>query len=110
MEAIAAVGLAGTLDQLGDRAKSIVCSMYTYYEAVRDAPKRSEELRHEIGAICDLLNSLIAVVGSTANPSFDASFLESIAEFEKTLNEINGRVAIGQTKGIKRRLKWPFTK
>lgn len=72
-------------------------------------PKRSRELRQEMGTICDLLDSLDDVMTNKSQFAPSASIKESLSTFQSMLNEINERVAVSQTTGLKR-LKWPFTK
>jgi hypothetical protein len=86
--------------------------MYQYYEAVRDAPKYSKELRQEMSVVCELIFTLEEVF-SSASPEtpFPASpsLLDSINEFKTMVNEMNARVTVPKSTGI-RRLKWPFIK
>jgi hypothetical protein len=89
-----------------------VCNMYKYYEAVRDAPKRSEELRREVGTVSDLLKQIVDVVSSNLTAStfkVPDSFSISVTEMETTLQVMDKRVQSSETEGL-RRLKWPFNK
>lgn len=105
-----AVGFAASLEQLAAAAKTAYCTLYMYYEDVRDAPKRSQELRHEMGAIGDQLNHLVALITSDSTSlNLSEALGTSISEFQIMLDEMNDRVKVSQTKGW-RRLKWPFTK
>jgi hypothetical protein len=108
---VGSLGPEQPLDHLGRIAKDITSNLYLYFEAVRDAPKRSEELRQEMGGICGLLDSLEYALTPSTKSSFKtpASFKEAIREFDAMLNDMNVRVAVSRTKGIAR-LKWPFTK
>jgi hypothetical protein len=112
MDPVTAVGLAASACQLAAVAKDVVSNIYKYYDAVKDAPKNSRELRQELGAVSDLLDSLedILVNSSAKFPSTGPdSFQTAITEFQEILKEIRGRVAKPQTEGSKR-LRWPFTK
>ena len=111
IDPITAIGLASSLDQLAATATSIVCNMFSYYEAVRDSPKRSKELRTEVGAVSDLLKQIVDVITSTSASTFKVpdSFNDSVSEMRTTLEEMNKRVQPSKTDGL-RRLKWPFSK
>lgn len=111
MDAVTAVGLVASAEQLAALATTIVCNMYSFYEAVRDAPKRSQELRQEMGAMSDQLNSLAAVLSNDPKHfvSQPTSLFASISELKAMLKDMNERVCASNTKGI-RRLKWPFSK
>jgi hypothetical protein len=111
LDPVTAIGLASSLDQLAATATGIVCNMYNYYEAVRDAPKRSTELRTEVGVVSDLLNQIVHVVSTSTTSTFKApdSFGDSVAEIRTTLEDMNKRVQPSKTRGL-RRLKWPFNK
>lgn len=112
MDPISIIGLAASVEQLSEAAANIVSNMYKYYEAVRDAPKRSKELRQEMGAMSDQLNDLVHVVSSTPTMStcnLHPSFISSIKEFQTMLDEMNDRVQVSKIEG-RGRFKWPFTK
>lgn len=112
MDPVTVIGLVASVAQLAGVARVIVASMCLYFDAVKDAPKNSRELRQELFTICDLLDSLDDVLTS---PSTKSSFMapeslkSAITEFQAILEDMKARVAESQTKGV-RRLKWPFTK
>ena len=87
--------------------------MFEYFEAVKDAPKRSQELQLEVAMMCGLLDLLhAALTKSTASSEClmpSAALKSAIAQFQVILNELNARISIGKIKGLGR-LKWPFTK
>jgi len=111
MDPVTAIGLVASVDQLAGLAKVIVSNMYRYFDAVKDAPRRSQELRQELSAISDLLDSLEDALTSSTKSTFTApdSLKSAITEFQETLEDMKARVKEPQTKGL-RRLKWPFTK
>jgi Fungal N-terminal domain of STAND proteins len=107
MDPVSAVGVAAGAAQLAGQAKDIVCNMWQYFEAVKNAPKRSQELRQEMSNLADLLESLEDVLNSpTSSPLFTNS--DPVEEFVEMLDTLTARVAAPKSKGI-RRLKWPFT-
>jgi len=111
MDPLTGLGLVSCLDQLASAASNIVANMYRYYAAVRDAPKHSEELRREMGALSDLLKDLVEAVSCISTHSTHKvpdSFNTSVKEMLETLDGINRRVHPSETLGYKR-LKWPFT-
>jgi hypothetical protein len=109
MDPVSAFGVAAAATQLAGQAKDIVSSMWNYYEAVKKAPKNSRELRQEMGVLADLLSSLEETVGApSAMGELPTSVSLAVNEFSDTLNELKARVAEPQTKGVVKRLKWPF--
>jgi|SRR5271155_173379 len=109
MDPVTAVGLAGSVAQLADLARSVVSNMWQYCRAVQDAPNRSRELRLEMCVICDLLESLEnAMINSRFPSTAPVSLKDSINGFQALLNKMKVRIAESQTKGLSR-LKWPFT-
>jgi hypothetical protein len=107
MDPITAVGLVAAASQLAGQALGIVRSLWNYGEAVKKAPKRSAELRQEMGTLCNLLESLNDAIN---NPKFVCykSLNNSFQELKSMLAEMNARVNASQTDGLNR-LKWPFT-
>jgi hypothetical protein len=107
------IALAKGVDVLTGLLRAIVSNIYLYFEAVKDAPKRSEELRLELACVCGLLESLhTALCASKKSSHFvipSHSLESSIAQFEVIVNEISARVSEAKTQGVER-LKWPFTK
>jgi Skp family chaperone for outer membrane proteins len=112
LDPISAASLASTADQLAATATNIVINMHRYYQAVRDAPKRSKELRSEVSAINDLLDAVVDFINSpsaASGPNIPNSFTDSVTEMTATLDNMNKRVQPSKTEGL-RRLKWPFSK
>ena len=111
MDPFSALGAAATIGALAGLAKDVVCNMYRYYEAVRDAPKRAQELRQEMGIMCELLDILEQVANG---PEFKASgrlfatISVAIVAFKETLEEMSKLTSAANVKGTKR-LKWPFS-
>lgn len=102
----AAMGTVGLVD-LADLARSIFSDLYRYFEVVKEAPKHTRELRHELGAICNVLDELIS---SGTLASIDSETLTtSLLGFRDMLQEMDARVKSQQTEGLGR-LKWPFSK
>ena len=100
-----ALGAAASAAQLASQVRDILANMWQYFEAVKDAPKRSHELRQEIGNISHLLESLD---DSPSSPALKSIFTDSksLEEFRAMIIEMNSRVAVTKTKGTGR-LKWP---
>jgi len=112
MDPVTALGLLQSVDVLVGMARCIVSNMYLYFEAVKNAPKMSAELRQEMGIICTLLDSLaIAAAHEDSNSQCRLASSISLAtqQFKLVLSEMNTRVTVSQTSGMKR-LKWPFAK
>jgi hypothetical protein len=77
---------------------------------VKEAPARSRELRDELQAVADLLDSLKSLFQSAAVKEVRLLRLEeSVAQFETFLVDLENRTMQARTQGIYR-LKWPFSK
>lgn len=111
LDPVTAISLSSSLDQLVVAATSIICNMIKYYEAVRDAPKRSRDLLMELLALSDLLKQIVDVIYTQTTSTFrvPGSFSDSVAEMRETLEHMSQRVQPSKTEGL-RRLKWPFNK
>ena len=113
MDPVTVVGLVASADQLLVMAKDIVSGLYQYFEAVIDAPERSKELRQEITTLCELLESLAAIVTvRNATPSFvpiAESLRTALPEVQQLLTKIGFRITEKKSQGV-RRLRWPFTR
>lgn len=103
MDPVSAMGFATSVGQLAGLATCIVGNMWKYFNAVKNAPKRSEELRREMANVATLLDSLDEV-------SADSLFTDNapLSEFLTLLRDLNDRAAEPKTKGIGR-WKWPFS-
>jgi len=103
MDPLSATGAAASVAQLAALAKTIVIDIWQYCDAIKNAPKRSLELRQEIMNISTLLESL-------ENVSMDSLFTNKapLDEFKKILKDLSVRVTEAKTNGIGR-WKWPFS-
>jgi hypothetical protein len=108
MDPFTAVGLVAAVGQLAGSAITIYFNLSEFYEAVKDAPKQSRELRKEIGVLYEILNDLKEVAD---RPKFkpSRSLGHTILEFDSLLNDMESRVKATKTGGVKR-FKWPFSK
>ena len=111
MDPITALGMVQTADVLAGIARNVVSNMYLYFDAVKNAPKLSAELRLELGTLCGLLDSLELALAHDQRTQCTIALTLSSAfpEFQRLLGELKARVDGAQTEGLKR-LKWPFTK
>lgn len=106
MDPLSALGAAASIAQLAGVAKDIVSNMWQYFEAIKNAPKHSKEVRQEMAILSDVLYSLDEALNL---PSCKSLFTNSAPfdEFLDMLNHLRARVAIPQTQGVGR-LRWPF--
>lgn len=112
MDPLSALGLLQSLDVLAGIARGVVSNMYLYFEAVKNAPKMSAELRQEMGIICTLLDSLgiaLAHDDSKSQCQLASSISVPLQQLKALVCDMNTRVSVSQTKGL-RRFKWPFAK
>ena len=103
MDPLSIVGAVASISQIAALAKDIVGNMWQYFEAVKNAPKHSKELRREMAALSELLDGL----EEELNPKSMFATSAPFEDFCGMLNHFKTRVAVAQTQGIGR-LKWPF--
>ena len=111
MDPITAVGLVASVAQLAEGAGQTFSALFRFFDDVRMAPKRSRELRQELGILCDLLCMLENALTSPSSSrmwSIPDSLSSTLSDFQTMLDTMNIRIDNRQTQGI-RRLKWPFT-
>src|SRR5436190_14152891 len=96
LDPITATGVLSSLANLGDAATGIVSKMYWYFEAVKNAPKHSQQFRQEMVAICNLIDSLRALVTQPQSRAL-MSLEDSVSELQEMLNKVNERVAVSKT-------------
>jgi hypothetical protein len=108
MDPISAIGTAAAVTQLANYSVSILVKMYTF--EINYAPKRSKELRDEMGTVHHLLNLLEKILTSPERQSFTLlqSLTTAIFEFRDMLADMAANVN-GLQVGEFRRLNWPFT-
>lgn len=112
MDPVSIVGLAASTAQLAGLAKDTFTAIFKYVGEVKDAPKHARDLRNELLAVCDLVDSLdnaLNVSSTTSSFNPPASLASAIAEFRGILETIKDRITEVKTRGV-RRLTWPFTK
>jgi hypothetical protein len=110
MDPVSALGVAAAAAQFADMATTIFYTLYKYVRDVKQAPKHSEELQHEIF----LLSIVLRDLKSSTNSMGDASpttlkdeLKTTITEFSKIMTDLNARVEVKPSEWIKR-MKWPF--
>ena len=83
-------------------------NMYVYYNAIRNAPARSAELRRELNMLLGLLVCL-QETSSARKPKNCRVFIPSelLEEMYRLLNDLYARVAPKQTEGLAK-LAWPL--
>lgn len=101
-----AIGLASALAGLANLTLQIFTNLYQFYEDVRSAPARSDQLRTEVGSLLDLCKVLQDIV-EVQNESLKTSLTEHINGFNATLNEMSLRTRPKNAKGVQR-FKWCF--
>lgn len=107
MDPIGAVGLAASAAQLATLAGAVLTNLYQYCRNVAMAPKYSEQLRRELGIVCDLLVDLQMVFEANVHRLSRPSLNTEFQDFNEILQELMRRTTPKQTKG-KERLMWPL--
>jgi Fungal N-terminal domain of STAND proteins len=111
MDPVSALGLAASIDQFVELTASLASTLYSYYQKVKEAPKRSRELRAEVLLVSDVLQELGSIfhtIPSNPTPT-NASLATTVDEFAKLLKDMSTRVTAIRNDEITKRLKWPFT-
>jgi len=94
------------LDSLLLTAKSFVANLFRF-EAAKNAPERSKELRREMHTVCDTLESLNLMLPKGEDYSHVSSLKDSLSEFASILAEWNKRV---EPMSAGPPSSWPFSK
>ena len=105
MDPLSPVGLAIRLESVVRTAKSIISNLFQY-EAAKNAPEKSKELRREMHTVCDTLESLNMALPEWKHSSDLSSLKDSLSKFAAILIEMNSRVEQMSTGP----LSWPFSK
>lgn len=102
MDPVTGVGLTGSAVQIAEFSAKVFRALFEYFQAVKDAPEKSEAVQQELLAVTLVLKNLA--------PEFDDHFLrsEDLTTFTLLLNEIHRRIELPKGLSIKR-LKWPFS-
>lgn len=109
MDPASIVGLAAGGLQIGQVMLDVITQLSWFYRYVRDAPKQSKELRHEINTLLDVLKDVEATFEETFEPTqLPQSVQEEISTMERLLNHLKKRANPEKALGG-RRLTWPFS-
>ena len=57
IDPVTAIGLVAAVQQLAAAAGTFVLNIYEYYEAIKDAPEQSRQLRQEMASLLQAFNS-----------------------------------------------------
>lgn len=107
MDPVTGVGLAASAAQLAEVVFKVFSNLYKYYRDVKSAPANSEQLRHELDTMVDLLGLLQESLDKNRGEVLAATFNTELKEFESMLRTMLKRTTPDRTVGIQR-LKWPF--
>src|SRR5579859_5929424 len=105
MDPASIVGLASGALQIGQVLLDVITRLNWFYRYVRDGPKQSKELRHEIDTLLDVLKDVEAAFESSQPPQ---SVQEEILTMEGLLNHLKTRTNLKNACGV-RRITWPFS-
>jgi hypothetical protein len=110
MDPTSAIGVAAAAAQFAALAFSVSNTLKQYLQDIKDAPKRSRELKGELLLVSDVLEDLKSVVTNVSPDVLPANPLltGAINEFAELIKEIAHSIEV-KKKDIKKRLKWPFT-
>jgi hypothetical protein len=105
MDPLSPIRLAMGLESVVLSAKTIVSKLF-HFEAAKNAPEKSKELRREMHTVCDTLESLSLALPTSEHYSGLTLLRDSLSEFAAILIEMNTRVEQMSTGP----LSWPFSK
>jgi hypothetical protein len=105
MDPLSPISLAVGLESVVLTAKSIISELFQF-EAAKNAPQKSKELRQEMHTVCDTLESLNLELPSSEHYSSLASLKDSLSESTAILIEMDTRIEQMSTGP----LSWPFSK
>jgi hypothetical protein len=106
MDPVTGIQLAASVAELAILAFNLFSNLHKYYRNVKEAPKRSAEVRSEIKSILDLVGTLEEMFESKPTDFFP-SLANETQEIHELLTVMFDRTKPAQTRGIQR-LKWPF--
>ena len=114
MDPFTAVGIVDQVGSLAGTLSSVFKALYDYYQKVKTAPEKSQQLHEELYAISNIARNLSTVVASSANlrvESRDNATIsnETVRQFENMLLEIERRIVLPDGLFSVERLKWPFS-
>jgi hypothetical protein len=97
---------------LGVTISSVFKGLYDYYQMVKKAPAKSQQLHEELYAISNIsLNLKKSMMVSKFPSQRTKNFIstETLAQFEDMLHEMERKIALPEGQVTLERLKWPFT-
>jgi len=110
MDPVSALGVAAAAAQFAGDALRVLDTLKHYLQAVKNAPKRSRELKAELLLVSDVLGDLKSNLetGSYGLPTANTSLTGLLDDFAGLIKEMAARTEV-QKRDIKKRLQWPFT-
>src|SRR5271163_1811763 len=85
-------------------------ALYEYYQNVKKAPEKSQELQDELYAISHVARNLKTLLSKTGERGGEKVVGdETVIQFEKMLNEIEEKITLPEGTVTLQRLKWPFS-
>lgn len=85
----------------------VLQNLYTYYNAVRDAPARAAELRTQVRLLVEILAGVQEIWEQDTN-KFQTTLPDCLADLYRVLVQLYERSLPRETWGT-RRFLWPFT-
>lgn len=107
MDAITAIGLVASLQQLADKTGRVCIQLCNYFDGVKEAPSRSKELRDELQTISKTLHSLATCLSNSSMPDLPPHILKAVKEFGEIIHNLEKQSSHKCTQGF-RRFLWPF--
>lgn len=107
IDPLSATALAATSGQLAEWAFQVFYNLTRYYFNVRDAPRRSRELREELNSLIELLVELEDTFLQAPTIELANTIYSEFQAIRTLLDQLVQRTNSKETK-VFRRLRWPF--
>lgn len=107
MDPVSASGLAATAAQLLNLTFEIFVNIHKYYRIVRDAPRRSAELRMELDSLVDILSIAQQSLESHEIEAINSIAADTLSKLHELLKHLYSRIIPDNASGFQR-LRWPF--
>ena len=101
-------GFAASVATVAEMALKVFTNLNTFYRKFRDAPQHSKELRDGLDLLVDLLTEVQDTLEGGPRANRYGPPLKEFDQIKQWLSELQKRTTPQSTRGIIRRLQWPF--
>ena len=108
MDPVTALSVAAAAAQFAEQGAEVYFGLLKYFKSVAHAPERSVELQTEALLISTVLKELKSTLKDIKYHS-DEPLNDLVADFSKTMSELESRLVVIEDNEWIKRLKWYFT-